>query len=163
MWNLRIIWSLLSAFQCVRVGGDFPLWQSIVRENYSISMSFVLSDSPVSCWDGLVSYDFSLGYSMLWMKWWHLFKQVGWFNFDPEFHVESEQMCCYLTQTTEDTYQIVTDNLDKTPTYGGWVKANGPRYCLTIDDKVLHLVYLWSVISCNERICFHQLWVILTL
>uniref|UniRef100_A0ACD5WKJ9 Uncharacterized protein n=1 Tax=Avena sativa TaxID=4498 RepID=A0ACD5WKJ9_AVESA len=64
-------------------------------------------------------------------------EEVGWFSFDPEFHVEREQMCCYLTRTTKDTHQIVTDNLDETPTYGGWVEAKGPRYCPAIEDKIV--------------------------
>lgn len=45
-------------------------------------------------------------------------------------------MCCYLTRTTKETHQIVRDNLDETPTYGGWVEAKGPRYCPSIEDKV---------------------------
>jgi tRNA uridine 5-carboxymethylaminomethyl modification enzyme len=45
-------------------------------------------------------------------------------------------MCCYLTRTTKETHQIVRDNLDETPTYGGWVEAKGPRYCPAIEDKV---------------------------
>ncbi|XP_047055939.1 tRNA uridine 5-carboxymethylaminomethyl modification enzyme MnmG-like [Lolium rigidum] len=64
-------------------------------------------------------------------------EEVGWFSFDPEFHIEREQMCCYLTRTTKDTHQIVTDNLDETPTYGGWVEAKGPRYCPAIEDKIV--------------------------
>ncbi|WVZ67338.1 hypothetical protein U9M48_016429 [Paspalum notatum var. saurae] len=63
--------------------------------------------------------------------------EVGWFSFDPEFHVEREQMCCYLTRTTKETHQIVRDNLDETPTYGGWVEAKGPRYCPAIEDKIV--------------------------
>ncbi|PUZ52901.1 hypothetical protein GQ55_5G010600 [Panicum hallii var. hallii] len=64
-------------------------------------------------------------------------EEVGWFSFDPEFHVEREQMCCYLTRTTKETHQIVRDNLDETPTYGGWVEAKGPRYCPAIEDKIV--------------------------
>jgi tRNA uridine 5-carboxymethylaminomethyl modification enzyme len=70
-------------------------------------------------------------------KRWFLFKQVGWFSFDPEFHIERDQMCCYLTRTTKETHQIVRDNLDETPTYGGWVEAKGPRYCPAIEDKIV--------------------------
>ena len=87
-------------------------------------------------------------------------KQVGWFSFDPEFHVEREQMCCYLTRTTKDTHQIVTDNLDETPTYGGWVEAKGPRYCPAIEDKVLYPGDLWSVTLFHGRLCFDPLCVI---
>lgn len=73
-------------------------------------------------------------------------KQVGWFSFDPEFHVEREQMCCYLTRTTKETHQIVRDNLNETPTYGGWVEAKGPRYCPSIEDKVVYHVAWQSIL-----------------
>lgn len=62
--------------------------------------------------------------------------QVSWFSFDPEVHIEREQMCCYLTRTTSTTHQIIRENLHETPTYGGWVEAKGPRYCPSIEDKV---------------------------
>ena len=79
------------------------------------------------------------------IKGWCLLEKVGWFSFDPEFHVEREQMCCYLTRTTKETHQIVRDNLDETPTYGGWVEAKGPRYCPAIEDKVLYHRPFWLV------------------
>lgn len=61
---------------------------------------------------------------------------MNWFSFDSDFHKEREQMCCYLTHTTQTTHQIIKDNLQETPTYGGWVEAKGPRYCPSIEDKV---------------------------
>lgn len=63
--------------------------------------------------------------------------QVRWFSNDPSVHVEREQMCCYLTRTTPATHKMINDNLHETPTYGGWVEAKGPRYCPSIEDKVL--------------------------
>ncbi|KAL7255388.1 hypothetical protein ACSBR1_009527 [Camellia fascicularis] len=63
--------------------------------------------------------------------------EVGWFSFDPEYHIEREQMCCYLTRTTKSTHQLIQDNLHETPTYGGWVEAKGPRYCPSIEDKIV--------------------------
>ncbi|CAA6660416.1 unnamed protein product [Spirodela intermedia] len=63
--------------------------------------------------------------------------EVGWFSFDPEYHIEREQMCCYLTRTTKSTHQLIKDNLHETPTYGGWVDAKGPRYCPSIEDKIV--------------------------
>ncbi|XVE86491.1 hypothetical protein DITRI_Ditri18aG0038100 [Diplodiscus trichospermus] len=62
---------------------------------------------------------------------------VSWFSFDPDFHIEREQMCCYLTRTTKSTHQLIKDNLHETPTYGGWVEAKGPRYCPSIEDKIV--------------------------
>ncbi|CAI0420365.1 unnamed protein product [Linum tenue] len=64
-------------------------------------------------------------------------EEVSWFSFDPEVHVEREQMCCYLTRTTKFTHQLIKDNLHETPTYGGWVEAKGPRYCPSIEDKIV--------------------------
>ncbi|KAF2610663.1 hypothetical protein F2Q70_00010469 [Brassica cretica] len=46
-------------------------------------------------------------------------------------------MSCYLTRTTEFTHQLIRDNLHETPTYGGWVEAKGPRYCPSIEDKIV--------------------------
>ncbi|KAK1277845.1 hypothetical protein QJS04_geneDACA019609 [Acorus gramineus] len=64
-------------------------------------------------------------------------EEVSWFSFDPDFHIEREQMCCYLTRTTESTHQLIRNHLHETPTYGGWVEAKGPRYCPSIEDKIV--------------------------
>jgi tRNA uridine 5-carboxymethylaminomethyl modification enzyme len=62
---------------------------------------------------------------------------VRWFSFDPEVWVEREQMPCYLTRTTPETHQLIRDNLHLSPVYGGWVDAKGPRYCPSIEDKIV--------------------------
>ncbi len=62
---------------------------------------------------------------------------VRWFSFDPEVWVEREQMPCYLTRTTAATHQLIRDNLHLSPVYGGWVDAKGPRYCPSIEDKIV--------------------------
>jgi len=62
---------------------------------------------------------------------------VRWFSFDPDMWVEREQMCCYMTHTTPETHQIIRDNLELSPVYGGWVDATGPRYCPSIEDKIV--------------------------
>ncbi|KAJ4951321.1 hypothetical protein NE237_028153 [Protea cynaroides] len=64
-------------------------------------------------------------------------EEVNWFSFDPDFHIEREQMCCYLTRTTKETHRLIKENLHETPTYGGWVEARGPRYCPSIEDKIV--------------------------
>ncbi|KAJ1387806.1 hypothetical protein SESBI_39705 [Sesbania bispinosa] len=64
-------------------------------------------------------------------------EEVSWFSFDPDVHIEREQMCCYLTRTTSTTHLIIRENLHETPTYGGWVEAKGPRYCPSIEDKIV--------------------------
>lgn len=64
-------------------------------------------------------------------------EEISWFSFDPNYHSEREQMCCYLTRTTKKTHQLIKENLHETPTYGGWVEAKGPRYCPSIEDKIV--------------------------
>ncbi|KAG2499107.1 hypothetical protein HYH03_002692 [Edaphochlamys debaryana] len=60
-----------------------------------------------------------------------------WFSFDPEVHVPREQMSCYLTRTTSETHRLIKENLKETPIYGGWVDSKGPRYCPSIEDKIV--------------------------
>ncbi|MEO0989128.1 MAG: tRNA uridine-5-carboxymethylaminomethyl(34) synthesis enzyme MnmG [Cyanobacteria bacterium J06639_14] len=62
---------------------------------------------------------------------------VRWFSFDPEVWVEREQMPCHLTRTTAETHRIIRENLHLSPVYGGWVDAKGPRYCPSIEDKIV--------------------------
>ena len=64
-------------------------------------------------------------------------EQVRWFSFDPAVWVEREQMNCYITRTTEQTHQLIRENLHLSPVYGGWVDAKGPRYCPSIEDKIV--------------------------
>lgn len=64
-------------------------------------------------------------------------KQVRWFSFDPAVWIEREQMNCYITRTTPETHQLIQDNLHLSPVYGGWVDAKGPRYCPSIEDKIV--------------------------
>jgi tRNA uridine 5-carboxymethylaminomethyl modification enzyme len=62
---------------------------------------------------------------------------VRWFSFDPEVWVERAQMPCHLTRTTADTHRLIRENLHLSPVYGGWVEAKGPRYCPSIEDKIV--------------------------
>ncbi|MGB3200262.1 MAG: tRNA uridine-5-carboxymethylaminomethyl(34) synthesis enzyme MnmG, partial [Nodosilinea sp.] len=62
---------------------------------------------------------------------------LRWFSFDPETWVEREQMPCHLTRTTAATHQLIRDNLHLSPIYGGWVDSKGPRYCPSIEDKIV--------------------------
>ncbi len=64
-------------------------------------------------------------------------KDVRWFSFDPEAWQEREQIPCYMTRTTAITHKIVRDNLELSPVYGGWVESKGPRYCPSIEDKIV--------------------------
>ena len=60
------------------------------------------------------------------------------FSFDtkPLYKVENQEPC-YLTYTNEVTHQIIKDNLNKSSMYGGYVQGVGPRYCPSIEDKVV--------------------------
>ncbi|OKH17297.1 tRNA uridine-5-carboxymethylaminomethyl(34) synthesis enzyme MnmG [[Limnothrix rosea] IAM M-220] len=64
-------------------------------------------------------------------------EEIRWFSFDPEAWVEREQMPCYLTRTTQKTHQIIKDNLHLSPIYGGFIDSKGPRYCPSIEDKIV--------------------------
>ncbi|MDF5711112.1 MAG: tRNA uridine-5-carboxymethylaminomethyl(34) synthesis enzyme MnmG [Nostoc sp. S4] len=64
-------------------------------------------------------------------------EDVRWFSFDPDVWVEREQMPCYITRTTTDTHRLIQENLHLSPVYGGWVEAKGPRYCPSIEDKIV--------------------------
>lgn len=64
-------------------------------------------------------------------------EEVRWFSFDPEVWIEKEQLLCYITRTTAHTHQLIRDNLHLSPVYGGWVDAKGPRYCPSIEDKIV--------------------------
>jgi tRNA uridine 5-carboxymethylaminomethyl modification enzyme len=62
---------------------------------------------------------------------------VRWFSFGPEVWVERAQIPCHLTRTTAETHRIIRENLHLSPVYGGWVDAKGPRYCPSIEDKIV--------------------------
>ncbi|MFW5630817.1 MAG: tRNA uridine-5-carboxymethylaminomethyl(34) synthesis enzyme MnmG [Acetivibrio ethanolgignens] len=51
--------------------------------------------------------------------------------------LEREQISCWLTYTNEKTHQIIRDNLDRSPLYSGNIQGTGPRYCPSIEDKVV--------------------------
>ena len=59
------------------------------------------------------------------------------FSFDPNAWVSGEQMCCHITRTTEATHQLIRDNLHLTAIYGGVIDSKGPRYCPSIEDKIV--------------------------
>lgn len=61
------------------------------------------------------------------------------FSFLPERPVR-KQYPCYLTRTTDKTKEIILSNLDKSPMYSGRINARGPRYCPSIEDKIVRFV-----------------------
>ena len=59
------------------------------------------------------------------------------FSFDPLSWVQTETMSCHITRTTNITHQLIKDNLHLTPIYGGFINSKGPRYCPSIEDKIV--------------------------
>ncbi|URZ14126.1 tRNA uridine-5-carboxymethylaminomethyl(34) synthesis enzyme MnmG [Clostridium felsineum] len=51
--------------------------------------------------------------------------------------LEKEQISCYLTYTNEETHEVIKDNINRSPLYNGTIKSVGPRYCPSIEDKVM--------------------------
>ena len=58
------------------------------------------------------------------------------FTTNPD-DIQKEQASCYLTYTNEKTHKIIRDNLDRSPLYSGKIEGTGPRYCPSIEDKVV--------------------------
>ena len=65
-------------------------------------------------------------------------KEIHTFSFDNNVYYDvNNQIPCHLVYTNEKTHQIIKDNLDKSSMYGGYVEGVGPRYCPSIEDKVV--------------------------
>ena len=58
------------------------------------------------------------------------------FSTDPD-SIQKEQISCYLTYTNEETHKIIRENLSRSPIYAGIIEGVGPRYCPSIEDKVV--------------------------
>lgn len=65
-------------------------------------------------------------------------EQIVPFSFTnkPE-DIERPQMSCWLTYTNEETHKIIRENLDRSPLYSGYIEGTGPRYCPSLEDKVV--------------------------
>ena len=58
------------------------------------------------------------------------------FSFETD-EIRQEQIPCYITHTTPETHQIILDNLDRAPLYDGQITSTGPRYCPSIETKLI--------------------------
>ncbi len=58
------------------------------------------------------------------------------FTTDPD-SIQKEQVSCWLTYTNEKTHEIIKDNIDRSPLFSGMIEGTGPRYCPSIEDKVV--------------------------
>lgn len=67
-------------------------------------------------------------------------EELHFFSFEPDRPVR-KQYPCYLTRTTEKTHEIIKNNLDKSPLYAGLIHGVGPRYCPSIEDKVVRFAH----------------------
>ena len=67
-------------------------------------------------------------------------KNPSFFSFLPNRPIR-EQYPCYLTRTTSKTHEIIKNNLDKSPLYSGLIHGIGPRYCPSIEDKVIRFAH----------------------
>ena len=59
------------------------------------------------------------------------------FSMEDDFDTDDNQMPCYLTYTNEKTHEIIRKNLNRSPLYSGRIHGTGPRYCPSIEDKVV--------------------------
>ena len=59
------------------------------------------------------------------------------FSFNPKYWSSGKQISCHLTRTTKETHKLIKDNLHLTPIYGGFIDSKGPRYCPSIEDKIV--------------------------
>ena len=64
-------------------------------------------------------------------------KGIELFSMDNEEEAEDNQMDCYLTYTNAKTHEIIRENLHRSPLYSGKIQGTGPRYCPSIEDKVV--------------------------
>ena len=63
-------------------------------------------------------------------------ENIEMFSFEDE-PVKKEQLPCYLTYTNEETHKVIKENLHRSPLYSGNIEGTGPRYCPSIEDKVV--------------------------
>lgn len=63
-------------------------------------------------------------------------EQPKFFSFETEYS-DNEQLPCWLTYTSEQTHQIINDNLHRAPMFSGAIEGTGPRYCPSIEDKIV--------------------------
>jgi len=63
-------------------------------------------------------------------------EEITPFSFETEGELKN-QVSCFITYTNEETHKIILDNLDRSPLYGGDIKGVGPRYCPSIEDKIV--------------------------
>jgi len=79
----------------------------------------------------------SIDYSKIEIQYGDLIAQNFSERTDKEIFKNSEQLPCYIVYTNEKTHKIIRDNIGRSPLYTGVIKSTGPRYCPSIEDKVM--------------------------
>jgi tRNA uridine 5-carboxymethylaminomethyl modification enzyme len=77
-------------------------------------------------------------------------RTIEWSQFEPQYgdavptpfsfltnKIEREQVPCYITYTTPESHQVIRDNIARSPLYSGQIEGIGPRYCPSIEDKIV--------------------------
>eukprot|EP00961_Rhodomonas_salina_P034988 470806-Rhodomonas_salina.1 len=64
-------------------------------------------------------------------------KLESWFSFDEMEWNSKRTMNCFITHTSLETFSLIRENLHLSPKYGGFMKSTGPRYCPSIEDKIV--------------------------
>lgn len=65
-------------------------------------------------------------------------EQITPFSFNNKAEdIEREQISCWLTYTNEETHDIIRNNIERSPLFSGVIEGTGPRYCPSIEDKVM--------------------------
>lgn len=59
------------------------------------------------------------------------------FSFETDYHTLENKVDCHIAYTNEKTHQIILDNMHRSPLYGGEIEGVGPRYCPSIEDKIM--------------------------
>jgi tRNA uridine 5-carboxymethylaminomethyl modification enzyme len=77
-------------------------------------------------------------------------RSIDWSRFEPQYgdadptpfsfltnKIERHQVCCHITFTTSETHQVIRDSISRSPLYSGQIEGIGPRYCPSIEDKIV--------------------------
>jgi len=119
----------LNSYSAGRIGGKSSIDLSIRLRELSLRVNRLKTGTPPRIDLNTINFD-------------NLFVQnsdnpVPVFSFMGNVSHHPKQIPCYITHTNEKTHEIIRKNLDKSPIYTGFLKGKGPRYCPSIEDKVI--------------------------
>lgn len=119
----------LNSYSSGRMGGKSSIYLSVRLRELSLRVNRLKTGTPPRIDVNSINFD-------------GLFVQHGdipipVFSFMGNVSNHPRQIPCYLTHTNEKTHSIIRNNLDKSPIYTGFLKGSGPRYCPSIEDKIV--------------------------